>query len=176
MELESLGQLCGANAWAEEALFGLLGAWAAEGSPAMAAAMADRHSMHHAWRAQQWRERLPVLADLDPNSLVADGHGLGPAIETLVGQSSLAQLVGVYRGLLPRLVALYRSQERLLVEPSDSSAIRTLQLVYPDLVRDWMEGESCLQELILTEEQLAGATTVTAAVWTCLLPPTTPSS
>jgi hypothetical protein len=69
--LQEAAALIGEHCWIERRLFELLGRWSALTRHAPATIALDRHSQHAAWRAAQWWDRLPVLAQVDRDALVA---------------------------------------------------------------------------------------------------------
>ena len=143
--------------WAESRLFEILGGWVASTDEPEAKLLFDRHSQHHAWRAQQWWDRLPVLADVERDGLIQPPTPAAAAAAVgLAGlDSTVPRLAGAYRVALPRLVAAYHGH-RLRADPtSDGSVIRTLDLLLSDVVGDWREGEVFLQ-LLLTDEAAVG--------------------
>jgi hypothetical protein len=157
--LEGSGRLCGANRWAENRLFEMLGRWVPSTSEPSVKVVLDRHSLHHAWRADQWWQRLPVVADVDRHDLVV---APSPVIESVMdsaeqADSTVARLAAVYRVLQPRLAGSYARQRVLLHPVSDGSMIRTLDMVAQDLQRDWRDGELLLQGLLTSPARVAEA-------------------
>jgi hypothetical protein len=148
--LDEAIRLVGGHAWAESRLFETLGAWVAVTEQPEAKLLLDRHSQHHAWRAQQWWDRLPVLADVDRDRLIQPPTPAAAAgAAALAGlEGTVARLAGVYRVALPRLFAGYQRHRQRADRPSDGSAIRTLHLLMPDVAGDWREGEVFLQVLL----------------------------
>src|SRR5208282_3353050 len=53
----------------EAALYAATGAWVVDMPVAAAQVHLDAQSMRHAWHAELWAERLPVVAGLDPDAL-----------------------------------------------------------------------------------------------------------
>lgn len=150
MTLDEAARLAGGFAWAEARLFEMLGAWVPTTAEPEVKLMLDRHSHHHAWRAGQWQDRLPVLAEVDPESLtVAPSPALEAAFGELAGlETTVQRLAGAYRFALPRLAAgyaTYRVEGNLV---SDGSGLRTARIVEGDLESDWHEGELALQHLM----------------------------
>jgi hypothetical protein len=142
--------LVGGHFWAESRLFETLGAWVASTAESDAKLLFDRHSQHHAWRAQQWWDRLPVLADVDRDRLIQSPSPAAAAgAAALAGlEGTTARLAGVYRVALPRLYGGYHRHRQRADPASDGSAIRTLDLLMPDVAGDWREGEVFLQLLL----------------------------
>jgi hypothetical protein len=108
----------------------------------------DRHSQHHAWRAAQWWDRLPVVADVDRDALVvAPSAGMAAMLDELSRRPDLVErLAGAYRVALPRVVSRYRVHQQLDGPAGDASVLRTLELLLPDASADWRDGEVLLQQ------------------------------
>lgn len=138
--------------WCERRCFELLGGWAPElDDPALAAA-ADRHAQHHAWRAGQLWDRLPVLAQVDRQDLVNAPAGPAAALagELARLRTAVGRLAGAYRVAHPRLAAAYRAWQAGANPVSDGPALRTVGQVLADLEADRAEGEDLLQAAIAT--------------------------
>ena len=124
----------------------------------------DRHSQHHAWRAAQWWDRLPLLADVDRDALVAaPSAAMAAGMDELARRPDLVErLAGAYRVALPRLVGRYRAHQQLNGPAGDASAIRTLDLLVPDVTNDWRDGEVLLQRHLVDADAVerAAATVV----------------
>jgi hypothetical protein len=71
LTLHQSAAVIGGHCWIERRLFERLGSWAAPSASDAAKLLLDAHSQHAAWRAGQWWDRLPVLAQLDREELVA---------------------------------------------------------------------------------------------------------
>jgi hypothetical protein len=164
--LEEASRRAGGHRWKELRLFEILGGWVASTEDVDAKLLFDRHSQHHAWRAEQWWDRLPVLAGVDRGALVvAPSTGVGAAVAALAGlDGTVARLAGAYRVALPRLVAAYHAH-RLEASPvSDGAAIRTLDLLLLDVAADWREGEVLLQSRLTGAVEVDGAAAAVAAL------------
>ncbi len=137
----------------------------------------DRHSQHHAWRAQQWWDRLPVLADVDRDGLIAAAHAGGR------GRCGRAGGARQHRGppgrRLPGGAAPSGGglpRPPVAADPtSDGSAIRTLDLLLPDVAGDWREGEVLLQALLTDEAGVGRAAAAVASLERTLVAPSAPS-
>ena len=107
MLLDEAARRAGGHRWVEARLFEILGGWVASTDEVDAKLLFDRHSQHHAWRADQWWDRLPVLADVDrPGLVVAPSPGVGALAGGLADlDGTIPRLAGAYRVALPRLVA-----------------------------------------------------------------------
>ncbi|MDA8043711.1 MAG: hypothetical protein M0Z30_00490 [Actinomycetota bacterium] len=151
--LDESARHAGGHQWAESRLFEILGGWVATTPEPDVRLMFDRHSHHAAWRAREWWDRLPVLAEVDRSTLCRAPRG--PAVEAAERLAALegtpVRMAGAYRFALPRLWASYDRHSRLLAgagEVADGSSWRTLGLVSPDLGSDWHQGETALQEVL----------------------------
>jgi len=156
----------GAFAWTERRLFALTGAWAAAPGLADDARCAlFEWSGQHAWHAQLWADRLPVLADVDRDAFVRPpSEALATALDMLAppqrserghgepGASPAGFLAALAQVVLPGLLAAYRAHGDGLVPVADRPAARALMLVLRD------EGDE-----LATIELLARATDIAVA-------------
>ncbi len=96
----------------------------------------------------------------------------GPAAAALAAlDSTVARLAGAYRVAHPRLFASYH-RHRLRADPtSDGSAIRTLDLLMPDVAADWREGEVLLQRLLTDDNAVQTAAATVAHLERILVAP-----
>jgi hypothetical protein len=171
--LEEAARLAGGHRWFESRLFEILGGWVSSTDDPDVKLLFDQHSQHHAWRADQWWDRLPVLADVDRPGLVtapsAQVAEVAAALAALEG--AVPRLAGAYRLALPRLVAAYQ-EHRLTVSPaSDGAVMRTLDIVLPDAVADWRDGEVLLQQRLADEMQVQLAADTVARLERLLVTP-----
>jgi len=159
LTLDEAARLVGYYSWAEGRLFEIAGGWVASSPEPEVKLLFDRHSQHHAWRAGQWWDRLPVLADTDRESLVCSPS---PSVANAAGSlasldQTVTRLAGLYRVALPRLTAAYERHLSVTNPPSDSALIRTLNLLAGDAGADWREGEVFLQKLLIDKESVRSA-------------------
>ncbi|MDQ1392072.1 MAG: hypothetical protein QOF30_1049 [Acidimicrobiaceae bacterium] len=169
--LADAARVVGGYAWLEERLFETLGVWVqAVPEPEVKLRLAaDSH--HHAWHASLWRERLPALRELEAEQFVAAS---GPTVESfLAGLRSSAttidKLVGVYRVLLPRLVATYQRHLEGGSAVTEGPTIRALRLVLADDLADWRDGELLIQRLLTTPGNVERASAQQARLETLLI-------
>jgi hypothetical protein len=177
LPLARTAELVGEYRWIETALFGLLGAWVADMPVAGVQVHLDAQSMRHAWHAELWGDRLPVLAGVDPDGLtrpspvaaallagldgvvpVAEGPGSTwpPAGDVPVDRpGALPRLAGLYRVVLPRLVTSYTRHLRVVAPVADGPLRRALRLVLRDEVEDWLAGERLVQRLVTRPHDVA---------------------
>ena len=152
LTLEDSARLSGGHCWVERRLFEITGGWVRSMPEPEAKLMLDRHSQHHAWRARQWWDRLPVLDDVDREALVAPpAPAVAALMDALAGLGvTVPRLAGLYRVALGRVHVSYRAHGRLAGPVADGSVLRTLDIVGRDVIRDWTEGEAALQSLLIT--------------------------
>ncbi|MGH9083049.1 MAG: hypothetical protein ACRDWN_06870, partial [Acidimicrobiales bacterium] len=162
LTLHQAAGLVGAYRWTEDRLFALTGRWAAE--PAMtpeAQVHLFEASAGHAWRAEMWAERLPVLDGVDHKALTRPaGPVLAPLLDALeaVGGGdqdgrpgpglAVARMVGLHRVVLPRLATTYRRHLARAVPVADGPLSRTLRLVLGDLGGEQATGAAVLAHLL----------------------------
>lgn len=158
--------MAGGNCWVERRLFTLLGEWVPSTAGSDLKLMLDRHSQHCAWRAAQWWDRLPELADVDRDSLVAPPPGgLEAALAAMADLATpVGRLAACYRVALPRLWSAYASHRLVASAVGDPSSLRTLGIVSADVAADWMEGEATLQSLLGGPGEVEEAGAVVVAV------------
>jgi len=168
LPLEEQARVVGAYQWIERRLFEVLGGWVATEAVAEARLAFDVYSRQHAWHAELWAERLPVLDGLDPATLT-----LPPSVEVdrllallagaAPGQASVAggtllRLVGLARVVLPRLIAGYGLHLRRAALVADGPVVRSLRLVVHDEIEAWQETETLVQTLVDRPHDIAVVT------------------
>ncbi len=95
LPLERAAELVGAYRWVERRLFELTGAWAAEADLPALQVHLDRVSTEHAWHAELWEDRLPVLDGTDREALTRPvGPALGPLVDALAATGPHARPAG----------------------------------------------------------------------------------
>lgn len=178
----------GAFAWTERRLFALSGAWAAAPGPADDARCAlFEWSAQHAWHAELWTDRLPVLAGVDRDSLVrppsevlatalellappagATGAGAAPGAPSGrpgAGADARGFLAAMTTAVLPGLLAAYRAHGEGLVPVADRPAARALTLVVRDEVDELAGIEAlCRAAEVAGEPGTAGAAALVARI------------
>jgi hypothetical protein len=177
LALADTAALVGEYRWIEHTLYGLLGEWVTDMPVAAVQVHLDGQSLRHAWHADLWADRLPVLAGADPAGLtrpsvqgavavailngvppVAEGPGSTwpPADEIPPGRpGALPRLAGLYRVVLPRLVTSYERHLRVASEVSEGPVRRALRLVLNDEIEDWHTGERLVQRLVTRPHDVA---------------------
>jgi hypothetical protein len=168
LTLTRSAELYGAYRWMERRLFELTGSWAAEAVEPEVRLHLDVVSGQHAWHAELWEARLPMLDGTDREALTRPG---GPVAEPLFGALSepattVERLAGLYRVVVPRLLVTYHRHLQRAAPVADAPAVRALRLVRRDEVESWEAGEHLLQELLAGPEDAAVAAAVQARLET----------
>jgi hypothetical protein len=151
MPLRASAERIGGFVWSERRLFELLSSSVATVEDPSGKALVDRHGAHAAWRADQWWDRLPVLAVIDRDALVVSpSEEIGAVYDELAkSTATVERLAGLYRVVIPRLAARYRSHGASTSVVADGAVRRTLDQVERDLEADRSEGEPFLHSLLL---------------------------
>ena len=176
LRLGETATLTGEYRWIENALYGLLGEWVTDTPVAAVQVHLDAQSMRHAWHAELWSERLPVLTGADPDGLTVPsapsavliaalagmrlpsdvpGSSWPPAGEVPARPGALPRLAALYRIVLPRLVTSYQRHLRVASAVTDAPVQRALQLVLNDEIEDWRAGERLVQRLVTRPHDVA---------------------
>ncbi len=123
--------MVGEYRWIEHALYTLLGRWVLDAPLAAVKVHLDAQSMRHAWHAELWADRLPVLSGSNHDRLTVPSpptaalfQMLGASIPRIVAVAVAVAVVGdggpvvpgddasevapELPGTLPRLAGLYR--------------------------------------------------------------------
>lgn len=168
LPLEALARVIGSYQWIERRLFEVLGGWVKSEPVDAVQLVFDIYSQQHAWHAELWAERLPVLDTMDPATLT-----LPPSVEVdrLLGMlaggapgqapaagGTLLRLVSLARVVLPRLVAGYGLHLRRAAPVADGSVVRSLRLVVRDEIEAWQTTETLVQTLVDRPHDIAVVT------------------
>jgi hypothetical protein len=166
MTLHDSARRIGAYKWAEMRLFEVIGGWVATTPEPVVKAFFAEQCHHHAWHAELWHQRLPLLREIDAESLTQPANlQVVTCFTTLESaETTLERLVGAYRVVLPYLVAAQTEHLRVTSKVSDGPVIRTLNLVLTDEIADWRAGEALAQAAIRASGEVARATKFQAAL------------
>ncbi len=162
LSLEELARRTGAYCWLEGRLFETLGSWVSTVPESEVKLALASHARQHAWHAELWQERLPLIPHSSPERLTAPTSAEVGAFAAAVAEArsedqTIEKLVGAYRVLLPRMVAAYSEHLRVTSEVSDGPVIRALRLVLSDELEGWARGEQLVQSLLRSEGQVRRA-------------------
>jgi len=158
LDLHQAASLLGAYCAIERRLFELTGS--AAGDPealSEAAVLLSSLSAEHAWHAELWADRLPMLSGLDSAGLVVLPPELDAVFDDLASAGALEQLSGLFRVVLPRLVSSYARHEALASPAAEAPTRRTLRLVLRDETEEWARGESLVEALLTTPQAVEAA-------------------
>jgi len=164
LPLEAQGRVIGAYQWIERRLFEVLGGWVATEPVAEARLLFDVYSQQHAWHAELWAERLPVLDGLDPATLTQPPSAeVDRLLALLAGKAptaggTLLRLVGLARVVFPRLIAGYGLHLRRAAPVADAPVVRSLRLVVRDEIEAWEATETLVQTLVDRPHDIAVVT------------------
>jgi hypothetical protein len=161
-DLHTRAARVGGWVWCERRAFELLGSWAGTTPEPAVAVLFGEMSRRHGWHAELFADRLPELASVDAEALVA---APGPATLALVdavasseaGTSGTARLVAWYRVLLPSMVAQYRASARTLSSVAEPSLVRWLDIVLRDDLEEWARGQQLTAGLLVDESTVRAA-------------------
>jgi hypothetical protein len=156
LPLDTTAALVGEYRWIETALYELLGSWVADMPVAAVQVHLDGQSLRHAWHAELWGDRLPVMAGADPDGLTAPSPGTAALFEVLDGHpGALPLIAGLYRVVLPRLVTSYERHLQVTSPITDGPVARALRLVLNDEIADWRAGERIVERLMTRPHDVA---------------------
>ncbi len=160
--VEETARRVGNYKWLEMRLFEALGGWIATVPELDVKLVFGRHCYHHAWHSELWDKRLPELREMKTERLTLPPNDEMIAfVDALrdpeAPELTIEKLVGVYRVLLPRMIAAYTYHQNASSKITDAPTIRSLGFILQDDFEDWREGEILLQSLIETPEEVERA-------------------
>jgi hypothetical protein len=142
--------------YAEQHLSAALGGWVATIPELDVKAMFGPHCYQHAWHADLWRARLPELRETREDR----AEPVNEAFETFMTEltspdgpdETIEKLVGVYRVLVPHLLATYSFHQRVTSDIVDAPTVRILKFMIDDDVEQLITGEMMIQDLARTPQ------------------------
>ena len=148
--IRATAQRLGHYRWVEQRLFEVLGEWATTVNEAAVSTRLGVHCHHHAWHADLWRDRIPVIPDVSPDAVTVPTSAAfaGFVDEVVAPTDTLERLVGVYRVLVPHLIDACRAHLAATNATTDGPTARVLALVLRDLEHDVADGESLVVALL----------------------------
>jgi hypothetical protein len=121
----------------ELVLFEAFGRWIPTTSQATAKPQLAAASQRHAWHAELWRERFPLIPDADVDEAIADARSnLGPLVEALAVFDALPSGPGrlaVADVAATELAREYRTAHAAIDPLLDAPTVRVLTVVVADL-------------------------------------------
>jgi hypothetical protein len=165
LSFEDSARRVGAYRLIEHRLFEVTGRWAVGGGDPALAVHASEMSLQHAWHAELWEDRLPAVAWADHRQLTAAPPAVVAALDELASaQDPVSRLAGLYRSLLPRLLATYDEHVAAAVPVTDGPVVRALTLVRRDEVDQLAAGTELLEGLADDPEALRRADEAAARI------------
>jgi len=169
LDLHRAAGLVGAYCAIERRLFELTGSSSAEAEmPEEASVYLDSLSIEHAWHAELWADRLPVVSGIDAQALVVVPKAAGQVLDAVATGGPLERMVAFFRVALPRLVASYVHHESAASRVSERPTLRALHLVLRDETEALVAGETLVQGLLGTPEAVEVAARTVARLETGL--------
>ncbi|MFV0257241.1 MAG: hypothetical protein ACK5PP_02170 [Acidimicrobiales bacterium] len=150
-------------------IFELMGGWVATVPELDVKLRLGTHCYHHAFHSELWHKRLPELREMNPDRLTAAPNPEMEAFVAALGapeapDQTIEKLVGLYRVLLPYLIAAYTYHRNNTSEIADAPTIRAINFCLLDDQQEWLEGEMMLQSLISTPNEVRRAADHQAAL------------
>jgi len=138
-------------------IFELMGGWVATIPELDIKLRLGTHCYHHAFHSELWHKRLPELREMSPEKVTLPANDeFVSFIEALSApeapDQTIEKMVGMYRVLLPHLIAAYTYHRNNTSSITDSPTIRSLDFCLQDDMDEWREGEMIVQSLIKTSE------------------------
>ncbi|MFZ6003219.1 MAG: hypothetical protein ACOYXM_04730 [Actinomycetota bacterium] len=142
--------------FAEQQLSAALGGWVATIPELDVKAMLGTHCYQHAWHADLWRLRLPELRETREDR----AEPANPEFEAFMTEltspgepdETIEKLVGIYRVLVPHLLATYSFHQRVTSDIVDAPTVRILKFMIDDDVEQLITGEMMIQDLARAPE------------------------
>lgn len=176
--IEQSGRRIGGHAWTELRLFEIVGSWVTTVPELEAKATLAAQSHHHAWHGELWHGLLPVVPHLRAADMVAPpSEGVAALLAALAepaltgGGATIGRLVGLYRVMIPALIAAYEDHLDRTTPVTDGPTIRALHLVLADEEADRQAGEDLLGGVILGVEDAERAAAAAARLQALLQSP-----
>ena len=160
--VEDSARRVGNYRWTEMRLFAALGGWIATIPELDVKLSMGRHCFHHAFAADLWTKRLPELREMDPERKSVPPNEawvtfMAKLTEPEAPGLTIEKLVGVYRVLLPHMLAVYNFHKSATSKITDAPTIRSLKFAIADIVDEIMEGEAFLYTLVRAPEHVERA-------------------
>lgn len=142
--------------WCEQQFSAALGGWGATIPELDVKAMLGRHTYEHAWHADLWRQRLPELREANEDRAEPANDAFKHFMEELTSPDApdvtIEKLVGIYRVLVPHLMAVYTFHQKVTSDIVDAPTVRILKFMLDDDHIQFVEGEMMIEDLARTPE------------------------
>jgi hypothetical protein len=140
--------------WAEQQLSAALGGWVATIPELDVKSMLGPVCYQHAWHADLWRTRLPELRENNEDRAEPANEEFATFMAELTSpddaDATVEKLVGIYRVLVPHLLATYSFHQRVTSDIVDAPTVRILGFMIADDVEQVITGEMMIQDLART--------------------------
>lgn len=137
--------------WAEQQVSAAMGGWVATIPELDVKALLGPHCYQHAWHADLWRLRLPELREANEHRAEPANDAFAEFMAELTSpedsDSTIEKLVGIYRVLVPHLLATYSYHQRVTSDIVDAPTVRILGFILADDVEQLICGEMMIQDL-----------------------------
>jgi hypothetical protein len=152
---ESVERIVGYK-WCEQQLSAALGGWVATIPELDVKAILGPHCYQHAWHADLWRQRLPELREADGDRAEPANEEFARFMAELTSPDdidlTIEKMVGVYRVMLPHLLAVYTFHRQVTSDIVDAPTVRLLKFILDDDVEQLIHGEMLIQDVANTPE------------------------
>lgn len=142
--------------WAEQHLSAALGGWVATIPELDVKARLGPHCYQHAWHADLWRQRLPELREANEDRSEPANDAFVTFMTELTSpdapELTVEKLVGIYRVIVPHLLATYSFHRHVTSDIVDAPTVRILKFMIDDDVEQLIEGEMIIQDLARSPE------------------------
>lgn len=152
--VEETARRAGNYKWLEMKIFELMGGWVATVPELDIKLRLGTHCYHHAFHSELWHKRLPELREMSPEKVTVPPNEefvafMDALSEPEAADQTIEKMVGMYRVLLPHLIAAYTYHRNNTSSITDSPTIRSIDFCLQDDMEEWREGEMITQSLIL---------------------------
>ena len=152
--VEETARRAGNYKWLEMKIFELMGGWVATVPELDIKLRLGTHCYHHAFHSELWHKRLPELREMSPEKVTVPPNEefvafIDALSEPEAADQTIEKMVGMYRVLLPHLIAAYTYHRNNTSSITDSPTIRSIDFCLQDDMEEWREGEMITQSLIL---------------------------
>ena len=142
--------------WCEQQLSAALGGWVATIPELDVKTLLGPHCYQHAWHADLWRLRLPELREANEDRAEPANEDFQRFMQELTSPNdadlTIEKLVGIYRVLVPHLLAVYTFHQRVTSDIVDAPTVRILKFMLDDDHEQFVQGEMLIQDLARTPE------------------------
>jgi hypothetical protein len=142
--------------WCEQQLSAALGGWVATIPELDVKTLLGPHCYQHAWHADLWRQRLPELRESNEDRAEPAHDAFKHFMEELTSPNdadlTIEKLVGIYRVLVPHLLATYTFHQRVTSDIVDAPTVRILKFMLDDDHEQFVQGAMMIEDLARTAE------------------------